>query len=92
MTFHLVQKKILHLYANFQVKLLNCLSRATIKVLYCWFEMRILALCVCLCVRVCVCVCVCVCLFLYASTVKASVCNDVLDILESTDQQSAIFY
>ena len=87
MTFHPVQKNILHQYANFQVKLLNCLSHATIKVLYCWCEMRILALCVCLCVRVRVCVCVC----LYASTVKA-VCNDVLDILEGTDQQSAIFY
>ena len=91
MTFHPIQKNILHQYANFQVKLLNCLSHATIKVLYCWYEMRILALCVCLCVCACVCVCVYVCVCLYASTVKA-VCNDVLDILEGTDQQSAIFY
>ena len=57
-----------------------------------WGFWHCVYVCVCVCARVCVCVCVCVCLFLYASTVKASVCNDVLDILESTDQQSAIFY
>ena len=37
----------------------------------------------------CVCVCVCVCVCSYPSTVKASsVCNDVLDIMEGTDQCS----
>ena len=47
--------------------------------------------CACVCVCMCVCVCVCVCVCLYASIVKA-VCSDVLDILEGTDHQSAIFY
>ena len=51
----------------------------------------------CVCVGVCVCVCVCVCaracvrVCLYLSTLKApSVWNDVLDILEGTDQQSYV--
>ena len=46
----------------------------------------------------CVCVCVCVCVFvcvvrvcLYSFTVKvSSVCDDVWDILEGTDQQSCV--
>ena len=37
------------------------------------------------------CVCVCVCVYLYSFTVIASsVCNDVSDILEGTDQRSCV--
>ena len=48
--------------------------------------------CVFVCVYVCVCararVCVCVCVCLYSFTVKASsVCNDIRDILEGTEQR-----
>ena len=45
--------------------------------------------CVCMCVCVCVCECMCVCL--QSSTIKASLtCNDVLGILECTDQRSCV--
>ena len=45
--------------------------------------------CVSACVHACARVCVCVCL--YSFTVKASsVCNDILDIIEGTDQRSCV--
>ena len=55
--------------------------------------------CVCVCVCLCVCVCVCVhahmharvCVCLYPSTVKvSSICNNILDILQGTDQQPCV--
>ena len=43
------------------------------------------------CVSVCMCVCVCVFVCLYYFTVKASsVCNDVWDIHEGTDQRTYV--
>ena len=43
------------------------------------------------CVSVCMCVCVCVFVCLYYFTVKASsVCNDVWDIPEGTDQRTYV--
>ena len=45
--------------------------------------------CVCVCVRACVRACVC----LYSFIIKpSSVCNNVCDILEGTDQQSYEYY
>ena len=50
-----------------------------------------LCVCVCVCLCACVCVCLCMCVCLYSFTVKAvSVCNDVWDILEGTDQRSCV--
>ena len=53
--------------------------------------------CVCGCVCMCACVHACmparvwVCVCLYSFTVKASsVCNDILDIIEGTDQRSCV--
>ena len=43
------------------------------------------------CVRACVHACARVCVCLYSFTVKASsVCNDILDIIEGTDQRSCV--
>ena len=37
------------------------------------------------------CVCVCVCVCVYPSTVKvSSICNNILDILQGTDQQPCV--
>ena len=44
-----------------------------------------------MCVCVCMCVCECMCVCLQSSTVESSpICNDVLGILECTDQRSCV--